>query len=73
MKTLSLIALVAALAFSASIVPASAGHLSYVDHADVPNCVIFGTNDADCETLIGVKSLITSGYAGAHPAVPPAN
>ena len=47
MKTL--VASVFALAMMAA--PAFASTISDVDHPDVPNCTIFGTNAANCENL----------------------
>ena len=47
MKTL--VASVFALAMMAA--PAFASTISDVDHADVPNCTVFGTNAANCENL----------------------
>lgn len=43
------IAAIAALAFLS--MPAMAGHISDVDHPDVPNCIVGAANPPNCENL----------------------
>lgn len=57
MKTISILALVAALALTAT--SAVAGKLVTVDDPNVPNCVLGADNADNCENVLGKPVYLT--------------
>ena len=67
MKAIAIIAFASAMLAA----PSFAQTISDVDHADVPNCTVFGPNAANCENLTIQAVHPNNGLGNKHCATDP--